>query len=193
MNWLLDRPLFIVLWGVVICIPIAIGWVASGRKEVLYGLIAALVLVAGLLITERLVTSDREALEITLQQIARDVESNDPQAVLGHVYSGAPALKAKAQQELPNYQFTQCRITRVHEIVVNSQDQPKSAVIQFNVAAAGSFKAEGMELTASKEQPIMRYVELKMRQEADGRWTVEDYSHAEPQAFMFDPNQKHTP
>lgn len=185
MNWIFDRPAYVALLGVVLCVPIAIAWVMSGKKEVLYALAAAFAVMVALLITERIVVTDREAIEATLQQIARDVQSNDLAAVQKHVYSGAPALQGKVRGELPNYRFTECRITSQPEIEVNAKDEPRSATASFLAAAAGEFKAQGMSITASKEAPIRRHITLHMRREADGRWGVEDYSHAEITSAFF--------
>ncbi|MFN0019779.1 MAG: hypothetical protein ACKVP0_16100 [Pirellulaceae bacterium] len=177
MNWLFDRPVSIAIMGLMLCIPIAIGWVMSGRKEMLYALAVAFALFVGLLIMERVVVTDREALEATVVQIARDVQANDHQAVQRHIYSGSPQLKQKVQAELPNYKFIECRITSQPEIEVNAKDEPRSAKVSFLAAAAGDFKYEGMTASASKEAPIRRRIILKMKKEADGRWAVDDYDH----------------
>ena len=179
MNWLFDRPVYVAILGVLLCVPIAILWVTSGRKEMLYALAAAFALFVALLITERMVVTDREALEATVVQIARDVQANNHQAVQGHIYSGSPPLKQKVQAELPNYQFIECRITSQPEIEVNTKDEPRSAKVSFLAAAAGDFKYEGMSASASKEAPIRRHIILHMRKEADGNWKVEDYEHKE--------------
>lgn len=179
MNWLFDRPVYVAILGVLLCVPIAILWVTSGRKEMLYALAVAFALFVALLITERMVVTDREALEATVVQIARDVQANNHQAVQGHIYSGSPQLKQKVQAELPNYQFIECRITSQPEIEVNAKDEPRSAKVSFLAAAAGDFKYEGMSASASKEAPIRRHIILHMRKEADGNWKVEDYEHKE--------------
>jgi hypothetical protein len=177
MNWLFDRPVYVALLGVMFCVPIAIAWVMTGRKEVLYVLAVAFSIFVGLLIMERMVVSDREAIEATVQQIARDVQANDHPAVQRHVYSGSPKLLKEVQAELSNYKFIECRITSQPEVEVNAKDQPRSAQVTFLAAAAGDFKYEGMSASATKEAPIRRRITLNMRKEADGRWTVESYAH----------------
>ena len=87
------------------------------------------------------------------------------------------------QGELPNYRFTECRITSQPEIEVNAKDG--SAKASFLAAAAGDFKAEGTSFSFSKEQPIRRHVTLHLRREGDGRWTVADYEHAEVTSAFF--------
>jgi hypothetical protein len=185
MNWVFDRPVSLAILGVVLCVPIAIAWVMTGRKEVLYALAAAFAIFVGLLIMERVVVTDRESIEATVLQIARDVQVNDHQAVLLHIYSGSPRLKQKAQSEIGNYSFTECRVTKAPEVEVNAGAQPKSAKVTFIAAAAGTFSHGGNSATFSKEQPIRRTVIFHMRKEADGRWTVEDYEHKDVmQGFM---------
>ncbi len=186
MNWLFDRPVYVAFLGLMLCVPIAIGWVMSGRKEMLYALAVAFALFVGLLIVERVVVTDREALEATVKQIAYDVQANDHQAVQGHIYSGSPQLKQKVQAELPNYKFIECRITSQPVIEVNSKDEPRSAKVSFLAAAAGDFKYEGMSASASKEAPIRRHIILHMRKEANGQWTVEDYDHKDITDAFFD-------
>ncbi|MBC7856213.1 MAG: hypothetical protein IAF94_22510, partial [Pirellulaceae bacterium] len=165
MNWLFDRPVYVAILGLVLCVPIAIAWVMTGRKEVLYALAAAFALFVALLILERVVVTDREAIETTVQQIARDVQANDHAAVQRHIYSGSPQLNQKVQGELPNYQFSECRVTSQPEIKVNTTDEPRSAKVTFLAAAAGDFKYQGMSASASKEAPIRRHIILHMRKE----------------------------
>ncbi|MGI8978585.1 MAG: hypothetical protein ACR2FY_05135 [Pirellulaceae bacterium] len=190
MNWLFDRPAYVAILGVMLCVPIAIAWVMTGRKEVLHALAAAFAIFVGLLIMEQVVVTDREAIETTVQQIAHDVQANDHQAVQRHIYSGSPQLKQKVQGELPNYRFTECRVTSQPEIAVNTKDEPRSAKVSFLAAAAGDFKYQGMSASASKEAPIRRRIILHMRKEADGRWTVEDYDHEDFQKEFYQEKAK---
>jgi hypothetical protein len=181
MNWLLESPLTIVVVGVLLLILLGWVWSATGRKELLYALGAALALIAVGLVVERLVVTDREAIEATLLTIAREVESNDLRRVVKHIYSGAPELRQKVEGEMPNYDFTECRLTKIHLIEVNAREQPRTAVAEFNVIASGSFREGSFSLS---EQSVPRWVRLYMVKEDDGRWTVRDYIHAPPNQFM---------
>jgi hypothetical protein len=182
MTWLMQSPLAIVLIGALLCVVMAVAWVSTGRREPLYGLAALLGLTALLLVAERFVITDREAIEATLHVIAADVKSNNRPAVLGHIYSGAPELAQRARAEIGNYEFTECKVTRIDKIEVNTADQPRSAVAEFNVYVSGTFRVQG----AAASGNYWRFVHLKLRKEADGRWRVEDYSHSEPTSFLFD-------
>jgi hypothetical protein len=181
MTWLYEQPLFIVALGVGLILALGAAWSASGRKEPLYGLAAAFVLLIAGLIIERLVVTDREAIRATLLTIARDVQSNDRRAVLSHIHSSSPELKKKAEAELPSYDFTECRVTKVHKVEVDTSAEPHSALVEFNVIASGTFKQSGMELTDT----VPRWVKLQMLREKDGRWTVANYEHDSPQRMIM--------
>ncbi len=141
MNWIFDQPLILVLLSVGILTGIAVSWVMSGQKPLLYALIAGVLIAAGLLVTERMVVTDREAIQTTLQQMARDVASNVPAQVTQHISPSAPSILQQASAELPKYKFDSMRITQVHKIDVHEDQSPRTATVEFNVVAAGSFQA----------------------------------------------------
>jgi hypothetical protein len=182
MNWLFESPLTIVVIGAVLLIALGAVWSQTGRKELLYALGATVALIVVGLIVERLVITDREAIRQTLLQIAADVESNNLPSVVKHVYSGAPGLKQKVEAEMPNYRFTECRLTKIHTIDIDASQEPRSAVVEFNVSATGSFSQGGFSISDTQ---VPRWVRLHMVKETDGRWTVQDYQHAPPQQMMF--------
>jgi hypothetical protein len=158
-----------------------LAWSATGRKELLYAMAAALALLIGGLVTERLVVTDGEAIRATLLQIARDVQSNDRKAVTRHIHSSAPDLKKRADAELPNYQFTECRVTKVHLIDVDSHAEPRSAIAEFNVIATATLRQPGFEVTDT----VPQWVRLHMLREKVGRWTVAEYEHDAPQRMIM--------
>ena len=181
MTWLCEQPLAIVVIGVLTLIVLGAAWSATGRHELMHALAITFLLMVAALVTERLIVTDREAIEATLMKIAKDVQSNNIHAVTSHVYSGAPELKQKAEGEMPNYHFTECRITKIHKTDVDPKSQPRTAVVEFNVMASGSFKAEGMEISDT----IPRWVRLHMVREKDGTWAVQNYEHGDPTRFMM--------
>jgi low affinity Fe/Cu permease len=185
MSWLYEQQLTIVVLGVAVILGLGAAWSASGRKELLYAIAAAIVLlIAGLLI-ERLVVTDKEAIRATVLEIARDLQNNNRRAVLAHISSTTPTLQRKAEAELPNYQFTECRVTKIHRIDVDDHTEPRSAIAEFNIIASGTFRPTalgGSEITDT----IPRWIQLHLLREKDGRWTVAEYDHDSPERMMFD-------
>jgi hypothetical protein len=183
MNWLWEQPLVIVLVGVGTLAVLGSAWALTGRRELLWALAAAAVLLGTGLVVERLVVTDREAIQQTLLKIARDVQSNNLRAVTQHIAQRAPQLRQKVTAEMPRYHFEECRITRVHLIEVDAQARPRTARVEFNVVASGSFREDGFEL---HDAQVPRWVCLYLVREEDGRWTVEDYEHAPPQQMLME-------
>jgi hypothetical protein len=179
--WLFDSPIYIVLIAIVLGVLVGGAWTISGRNEPLYALGAVVGLAVVMLIVERMVVTDREAIRGTLNEIARDAQNNDLQKIVGHIAKSSPSLVQRAQNEMPHYHFTECRVTKVHKVDVDSTSEPRSAIVEFNVVAAGSFQQLGIE--ASGTYP--RWVRLQMVREQDGQWRVQDYRHEAPQQFLM--------
>jgi hypothetical protein len=54
-------------------------------------------------------------------------------------------------------------------------------MVEFNVIASGTFKQPGFEVTDT----IPRWVKLHLLRESDGRWTVAEYEHDNPQRMIL--------
>jgi hypothetical protein len=180
MNWLFEQPLIIVACGVALVLGLGAAWSASGRNELLYAAVAALVLMIAGLVAERLVITDREAIRASVLQMARDAQNNDRQAMMQHIYSGAPELRKRVDAELAKYRFTECRITKIHLIDVDAQAEPRSAIVQFNVIGSGGLRDGSMEL-----DHVAQWVQLHLLREKEGRWTVAEYELDAPQRMIM--------
>ncbi|WP_425616139.1 hypothetical protein NA78x_006078 [Anatilimnocola sp. NA78] len=178
--WILDNeynPALLIFLTVFVCLAVFVAWIQSGKKEVLYALgIVALVGLA-LVIYERVTLSDREAIQATLVRIARDLETNNRQAVYDSIHSAAPDIRAQAESELPQYTFSQCRISKIDDTKVTGNTPPKTASVEFYIIAAGSF-AKGGDVFGG--EGIRRLITLGLQQENDGQWKVVSYSHRAP-------------
>lgn len=184
--WLFDTPIYIVLIALVLGVLCGVAWTSSGRKELLYALGAVVALAIVMLIVERVVVTDREAIRAKLVEIARDVQANDHQRVLSHIAKGNPSLVQKAQNELPNYDFTECRVTKIHKTDVDASAEPRSAIVKFNVRFDGKFGQGGFQ----GRGPGVRWIQLHMVREEDGQWRVQNYDHAPPHNFMMSEPQQ---
>ncbi|HJS06447.1 MAG TPA: hypothetical protein VJ809_02275 [Pirellulales bacterium] len=169
------------LIAIVLGVLVGVAWTASGRKELLYALGGVLLLAVVMLIVERIVETDTEAIRRTLGEIARDVQANDLERVLSHIAKGNPSLVQKAQNEMPHYDFTECRVTKIHKTDIDASAEPRSALVEFNVRFDGKFGEGGFEMRG----PGVRWIELQMVRETDGQWRVQNYRHAPPQQFMM--------
>jgi hypothetical protein len=178
----LDQPIYIALFGLLLAVVAGGIWTTTGRKAWLLVVGFVIVVTAGLLVVERLVVTDREAIRQTLADLARDVKSNTVSQVVAHIDPASTEVINEAQREMPNYQFTDCRITKVHEIKVDAGAQPRTAVVEFNVVASGTFRQGSMELADSS---VPRWVRLNLVRDDSGAWKVTDYTHDAPQRMIF--------
>jgi hypothetical protein len=179
--WLFDTPIYIVLIAIVLGVLCGVAWTSTGRKELLYALGAVVALTVIMLIVERVVVTDREAIQQKLAEIARDVEANDLTRVVVHIAKGNPSIVQKVQNEMPGYDFTECRVTKIHNTDVDTSAQPRSAIVEFNVRFDGKFGQGGFEVRG----PGVRWIQLQMVREEDGQWRVLDYKHGPPHQHML--------
>lgn len=181
--WILDNPYnpgLLAFLGFIIGLAVFVAWIKAGKKELLYLLGAVVLIFVGLIVYERLTISDREAIEATLQRLARQLQVNDREAIYDAIHPDATEHLALARSELPNYTFEECRITKIYETKVAADEQPKTAVVEFNIIAKGTFKTQADVFPGT----VPRFVRLTMEQTADGKWLVRDYYHDSPDAAI---------
>lgn len=184
--WILDNPynpFLLAFIGAVLALLAFVVWLQSGRKEALIAAAALVGVFLILVIVERMMISDREAIEATLGQVARDLETNNRDAVYAAIHPSKPELLTQAKAELPGYTFTECRITKIQRMEIDAKAEPKTAVVGFNVMVKGNFKY-GADYFSG--MTIARYVTLDLEQDTDGKWKVVSYTHEEPQAAIME-------
>jgi hypothetical protein len=183
--WILDNeynPALLAFLGAFVCLAVFVAWIKTGRKEVLYALAVAAVVAIGLIVAERMHVSDREAIEAKLVRIAQHLETNSREAVYDAIHPSAADKRAVAESELPKYTFTECRITKIHSTKVTADAQPKTAEVEFNIIATGSFRS-GSDVFPEAHVP--RYVKLWLKQDSDGEWKIVDYVHDSPERSLM--------
>lgn len=186
MIWLTENPFPILLIGALTTAILASGWLRTGSKWLLAGVLAALAVTVGLVLAERWIVTDREQVAQTLYEIAAAVERNDVEGALQYAYSGTPEVRDHANTELRLYQFSEVNIKRNLEIEVFPNSDPPLATAEFNVVVV-----LGTRNGLLADRRIPRYVEVTFYREADGRWAVGGYDHFAPQrGFMADPEMQ---
>lgn len=177
--WILDNeynPFLLAFLGCVACLGAFVAWISTGRKEALFALGGLIILFVALFITERIMISDREAIQATLLKIAKDLGENKREAVYAAIHPRATSHLAQAQSELPQYTFEACHITQIIETTIDSAAKPRTAVTEFYVKAKGSFREGGQAYSGEPR----RIVKLQLEQDTDGQWKIVDYSHRAP-------------
>ncbi len=169
MSWLVEDPLWIVVVGLVATAILVVGWLKTGRAPILYAAIGAVALTALLLAVERLVVTDREAVQRALLQMKVDAESNDADRLLAHVHSNAHEIRADIERYYGLYRVDRVFMSpRLKDIVVDTENDPPVATAEFNVRVIGRIR--GVE----EQQQLAKFLIVTLYLE-DGEWRVADY------------------
>lgn len=171
MTQLMESPFLILAVGVMTVILLGSGWMKTGHPALIYALLGAVVVFAGLLIAERCVKTDKEQLRETLYEIADDVQRNDLPAVLGHIHSRARRVRSRARNEMPLYHFHDVAITTIRDISLHPDRDPPSATAEFLVRVDLTFR----DGTGGRDR-FVRFVVVTFYREEE-RWKVWDYEH----------------
>ena len=182
MTWVLEEPIYILILGAITLAFLGFALMQTGYRKLFHAMLAVAALTAGLLILERTVQTPREQVEADLEAIARDVESNNLEAICSHVYSGAPETLEDARREFPNYTFEKVNIKNNVEVVFEKGPEPPQATATFNVVV--SVRTGGMDFPH-----VARFVTVTLRFE-NGHWRVEKYAHRQPQATFQLPDNR---
>ena len=167
---LFESPMLVLVIGLTTAALLGGLWLQTGKRILLVSLVAMLALTAAGIMLERSIETDREQIDRTLHQIARDIERNDRRAVLAHMHSQAVDKRQAAAAEIERYEFEQVKIKSNLQIEVDASTEPKTAIAKFNVVVIASGALLG------KRRRVPRYVTLEFEQE-DGDWRVRNYSH----------------
>lgn len=182
MTWLYEEPLVVVVVGILLLVGLGIAWSSTGRKELAFAAGMVLLLMIVGVVIERLVVTDGESIRQTLQEVAQEVAANDHRALLKHIADDAPQIKQRAEKEMPNYDFQNCRVTKIHQLIVDTTGQPKTAIVELNVVFTGNFQVGGMPFN---NYTGARWIRLELVQDKDGQWKVENYEHDDPQRMIM--------
>ena len=135
---------------------------------------AAIAALVGLLsLVELLLVTPREAVDLTLREIARAVEANDQAATLSYIYPLATETRADVEALMPRVEIFTARVTDTPRIEVNQNTSPMEAVANFRAFIEATVKKGGMKGVYFDE------IQVRLVHSED-RWLIRDYTPAEP-------------
>lgn len=165
MSWLFEDPTTLIVAGLLIEVLLGIGLFKSGRGALVLPMIGLLVLVGLGVLVERLVVTDREQVEDSLDGICRALMANDVPGVLSYIDPEAGGIRSHVQSMLPRAHITDARLYDL-VINVNRHTTPPSAEANFTGRVKGSFQgSDGL---------VLRRFTVDLRQEGE-RWLIVDY------------------
>jgi hypothetical protein len=122
-----------------------------------------------LLAVERLVVTDREQVEATLDELMAAVEANDVPAALAFIDPAAVDMRADAQALMPTVKVDTARATSV-EVELNEQATPPTATSRFRGKLLGLHPRSGTPITYVNQQIDVQWIKR------DGRWLADGYT-----------------
>ncbi|MEM8681447.1 MAG: hypothetical protein AAGF97_19040 [Planctomycetota bacterium] len=155
----------------VLCVA---GALKTGRAGLLYISAALLLLAGGTWALERAVVTPREEVALTLQQIAQDLESNDPDRVARHLSSSANDLRNELRVLLPRITIHRASVKPNLEVQLLGGDQPTGARASFNAVIVASENRGHLQ-----NQHGAFFFEVDFRRE-DDHWRIVSYSKHDP-------------
>jgi hypothetical protein len=174
MTFFLESPWPVI--GVGILVEVVLGLILwqTGRGVLLWAMGGVLLLVLGGLLLERLVVTEKERIEATLDGAAAAVEANDLDRVNTYLAADAAEPRTLARWALDRVTFTKVKITRI-EITINRLTSPPAA--KAEVSGYVSLRDRKGEYPY-ENHPLSGTVELRQ----DGnRWLVTGYKlHDDP-------------
>lgn len=168
MMILLESPWPVLLIGIAVEAVLAIMLLRTGQGRVLWAMVAAGALTLAGLVVERLVVTDREAVEHTLDAAVAAVEANDLNRVLECISPTAPQTRADARFLLGRVEIRMARIGSL-EITVNRLTSPPTAKAKLLAIGAGRDRRGEFP-----DQNFSQKVTVELRREGD-RWLVGNY------------------
>jgi hypothetical protein len=169
MEIFVESPWPWLLIGVGVETVLAIVLVRTQRGAVLWAMLAVAAVVAAGLVVERLVVTDRKAVENTLDAAVAAVEANDISRLLACISPSAENVRSQARTMLDRVEVRSVWI-RGLEVKVNRLTSPWTAQARF--------VASGEAQDRKNELPYPGYthpVVVEFRREGD-RWLVTGYS-----------------
>jgi hypothetical protein len=168
MAFLVEGPWTILFIGIVVEAILGVILMQTGRGKFLIAMIGVAVVVGALLIVERLVVTDREAVTSTLDAAVAAVKKNDVNGLLDCI-----APSAESPRELSRWVLKRCEVEEAHisdlEIKVNRLTSPPSAAAKFLAVGKGKDRMGEVPYQAFGQKVE---VQLELR---GGRWLVTGY------------------
>jgi len=176
--FLLESPWPILLTGIVVEAALALALLRTGRGRILWAMLGFGAIIAGGLLLERCVVTDREAVENCLDAIVAAAEANDINRLLENVSPKAGKVQVEARAVLSRVEVTKARLTDL-ETKINRLTSPPSAKVKFRVIGTGRDRMGEIPY-----QGFAEFLAVDLRLE-NGRWLVYDYSFENAELRKF--------
>jgi hypothetical protein len=121
-----------------------------------------------LLVVERSVVTDREAVEYGLEDVLAAIEANDVQGVLAHIDQAAAGVRADVEALMPQIKVTNANAGGIL-VKVRPEENPPTATVMFRAFLQGTHGSSGMGVAYINQRVDIAWVKR------GDRWLISDY------------------
>lgn len=170
MDWLFEDPTLVIVAIVVTQAILGAFFLATVKKAFLWAMAGLLVPLAGVLVADYLVVTDREAIESTIRNGVEALEANDLDRVLTFLSPTAVKTRERATWALGIVKFSNIRISDL-KIQINRLTQPPTAEVRFFAV----FRYEFKEPTPEAIYDVYAARFKVLFEKVDDRWLLTDH------------------
>jgi ketosteroid isomerase-like protein len=168
MSWIVEDVTWLIALGIVVEAILAVVLFRTGRGAVMFLVAGVLALVLAGVVVERLIVTEREEVEQTLDALTAALKSGDLPAVLDHLAPEASYARDMAQTHLPQVKISEARVRNL-DITINPLTSPPTAEARFR----GIMTIKDLRGQFPYEHYLQRFT-VHFRREGD-RWLLVDY------------------
>lgn len=169
MSWLFEDPTMLIASGVLIEALLAVALVKSGRAALLLAMAGVLVLVLGGVFVERMVVTEREQIEATLDGVSHELEANNIEGVLSWIDPASEGMREDVRARLSQARISEVRVFDLN-VNINHYVTPPTAQADFTGRIRGRYRGEG----GGGDGMLLRRLTVDFRQAGD-RWLITGY------------------
>lgn len=175
MSVLIENPVAIAVVGALAATCALVVFLARRNLGSLVALVGIVVVTVLLIVVEKFVVTDREAVEGGVEQVLAAIEGNDLPGVLACIDSASVInVKADAEALMPLVKVTAANASAV-TVDVNAAANPPTAACEFRAYLNGTHGSSGTPLLYVNQKVLVGWVKR------GDRWLIENY-----QAFYGD-------
>ena len=169
MATLFENPVAIAVVGGLAATLALVVFLSRRSTGPLVALASVIGLTVLLLIVERFVVTDREAIENGLESVLAAIEANDVQGVLSNIDQAAAGVRADVEALMPQIKVTNANAGGVL-VELQHAANPPTGTSQFRAFLQGTHGSSGMGVAY-----INQRVDIEWVKRGD-RWLISDYT-----------------
>lgn len=168
MTLLSENAVAIAVLGVLATTVALVVFLARRNVAALAALVAAIGATGLLLVVERLVVTDREAVAAAVEEVLDAIESNDVPGLLAWIDPAAANVKADAERLMPLVKVKTANAAAA-DVDVNAAANPPTAAVQFRAYLHGVHATSGTPLLYANQRVDLEWVKR------DDGWRITAY------------------